>query len=184
MPGHSGVVAVVHSTKDRTAIWHVDINTVMPMSRLCGAWETDDPKIWRNVLAQRLLLPVDDQMSGPVRKLVSSTAGVFDASATRNAVADVIADLDELHRSTPTAAGNARAPIQWPALPAALDWTNLPNPPVGVVDDEFVARTLTTAVWVGKLAQAWSAVETARTSREHLAGDQPNARPLPVGLAS
>jgi hypothetical protein len=75
-----------------------------------------------------------------------------------------------------------RAPIEWPRLPQPLDWASPPAPPEGVVDDPFVASTIGVAHWVADLADAWSAVETKRLSREHLSAGDTVPRPLPVVL--
>jgi hypothetical protein len=40
------------------------------------------------------------------------------------------------------------------------------------------------ARWVADLAEAWSSVETARTSREHLAAGDVTPRLLPVAVPS
>jgi len=69
------------------------------------------------------------------------------------------------------------------ALPAPLDWTSPPSPPSGAVDDPFIASTIGVARWVADLADAWSAIETKRRSREHLAAGDTQLQPLPVVLA-
>jgi hypothetical protein len=106
-----------------------------------------------------------------------------DINATLAAIGDRASDLDALRRESKTAAGNARAPINWPKLPEPLDWAALPSPPRGVNPDPFVAETIAVTHWVADLAEVWSSVETARTSREHLAGGELEAKPLPVAFA-
>jgi hypothetical protein len=50
--------------------------------------------------------------------------------------------------------------------------------------EPFVAEMIAVARWVADLAEAWSKVETARTSKEHLAAGDMTPRPLPVTLSA
>lgn len=176
------VVAILNSSAGRTAIWHVDINPVTPLGRLCGAWVVDDPNVWRSVLATRLLLPVRDQHDEALDDAVALTVGALDPSATRERVVEAMNDLDARHRASLTAAGKPRADINWPRLRTPLSWDDIPPAPRGVVGDPFIAETIAVARWVADLAEAWLAIETARTSREHLAAGDPTVRPFPVVL--
>lgn len=172
------VVAVVNADGDRIAIWHVVLRPSYPMSRLSGAWEHASA----GLVATRLILPFGGQMPNALTHLASASAGVIDVSATLAAVSQWLDKLVTLHESSRTARGKSRAPIEWPALPAPLDWTSPPSPPAGVVDDPFIASTIGVARWVAHLADAWSAIETKRLSREHLAAGDTQPRPLPVVL--
>ena len=172
------VVAVVNADGDRIAIWHVVLSPSYPMSRLSGAWEHASP----GLVATRLILPFGGQMPNSLTHLAPTSAGVINVLATLAAVSDWLDNLVTLHESSRNASGKSRAPIKWPALPAPLDWTSPPSPPAGVVDDPFIASTIGVARWVADLADAWSAIETKRLSREHLAAGDTQPRPLPVVL--
>jgi hypothetical protein len=172
------VVAVVNADGDRIAIWHVVLSPSYPMSRLSGAWEHASACL----VATRLVLPFRAQMPDALTHLASASAGVIDVLATLAAVSEWLDKLVTLHESSRNARGKSRAPIEWPALPAPLDWTSPPSPPAGVVDDPFIASTVGVARWVAHLADAWSAIETKRLSREHLAAGDTQPRPLPVVL--
>ena len=179
----SSVVAVVNGDGDRTAVWHVDIGAPMPqMSRLCGAWVTDGDRPASAVVAVRLFFPVGGQVPDAVADLVPASAGSLDMTATLAAISKRIDELDARHKASKTKAGKPHAPITWPELPKALNWASPPAPPAGVVGDPFVAGTIGVAHWVADLADAWSAVETKRLSREHLAAGDTQPRPLPVVL--
>ena len=108
--------------------------------------------------------------------------GTVDLNVTLSAVGEVIAELDKKHRGSRTAAGKPRAPIGWPELPEQLDWAALPATPGGVNPDPFVAEVIAVAYWVTGLAEAWSAVETIRASREYLANGDVTTRLLPIKL--
>jgi hypothetical protein len=77
---HADVVAILNTDGDTTAVWHVDISPVAPLSRLCGAWVADDDTL-HQVVAERLLLPVGDELPAAVVDLVqrtsSPTAGIM-----------------------------------------------------------------------------------------------------------
>jgi hypothetical protein len=50
--------------------------------------------------------------------------------------------------------------------------------------EPFVAEMIAVARWVADLAEAWSKVETARTSKDHLAAGEMTPRLLPVTLSA
>lgn len=177
------VIAVFRYREDASAIWHVDISPSTPLMRLCGAWVTADARTLRSVLATRLLLPFGGQLDAEALALADRTDGVVDPNATLATIHKTISELDALHRNSMTAAGHARASINWPALPRPLDWAALPSPPRGVNPEPFVAETLAVARWLADLADIWSAVDVGRTSRKHLANGDTTPRPLPVALA-
>lgn len=177
------VIAVFRYQGGASAVWHVDISPSTPLTRLCGAWVSDVAHILSNVLAARLLLPFGGHLDAEAMALADRTVGTVDPNATLDTIRDTISKLDALHSHSTTATGHARAPINWPALPRPLDWAALPPPPRGVNPDPFVAETLAVARWLADLADAWSAVEVARTSKKHLSGGETTARPLPVALA-
>lgn len=177
------VIALFRYREGASAVWHVDINPSTPLTRLCGAWVTADTGTLRNVLAARLLLPFGGRLDAEATELAERTVGNVDPNATLNAIRNRISELDAMHRDSKTAAGQPRAPINWPALPLPLDWTALPSPPRGVNPDPFAAEMLAVAQWLAELADVWSKVEVARTSRHHLAGGDPTPQPLPVALA-
>jgi hypothetical protein len=172
------VVAVVNAVGDRVAIWHVVVSPSYPLSRLSGAWTHAST----DLVATRLILPFDGQLPDALAYLEPVSAGVMDVLATLAAISEVVAKLDDRHKSSRNGVGKSRAAIDWPPLPAPLDWTSPPPSPNGVVDDPFVARTVGVARWVADLADTWSAIETKRLSREHLAGGDEGPRPLPVVL--
>jgi hypothetical protein len=172
------VVAVVNADGDRIAIWHVVLSPSYPMSRLSGAWGHASA----DLVSTRLILPFGGQMPNALTHLASASAGVIDVLATLAAVSEWLNKLVTLHESSRSALGKRRAPIEWPALPLPLDWTSPPWPPNGVVDEPFIASTVGVARWVADLADAWSAIETKRLSREHLAAGNTQPRPLPVVL--
>jgi hypothetical protein len=172
------VVAVVNADGDRIAIWHVVVSPSYPLSRLSGAWIHAST----GLVGTRLILPFGGQLPDALTYLASASAGVVDMSATLAAVSESVAKLDALHESSRNGVGKSRAPIEWPALPLPLDWTSPPWPLNGVVDEPFIASTVGVARWVADLADAWSAIETKRLSREHLAAGDTQPRPLPVVL--
>jgi hypothetical protein len=177
----SSVVAVVNGDGDRTAVWHVAIGAPMPqMSRLCGAWVTDGDRPASAVVAARLFFPVGGQVPDAVADLVPASTGVFDMTATLAGISKCVDELDARHTASKTKAGKPHAPINWPKLPEALDWVALPDPPIGVVDDPLISTTIRVALWVAELADAWSAVETTRLQRKHLAEGDTSPSPLPV----
>jgi hypothetical protein len=148
------------------------------MSRLSGAWTHASTAL----VATRLLLPFGGQLPDALVHLAPASAGVIDVSATAAAISDRIAKLATLHESSRNALGKSRTPIDWPPLPPPLDWTSPPSPPTGVFDDPFIASTIGVARWVADLADTWSAIETKRLSREHLAEGDTQPRPLPAVL--
>jgi hypothetical protein len=176
------LIALFRYGEGVSAVWHVDISPSTPLARLCGAWVTGDAPTLRNVLAARLLLPFGGQLDAVVALLADRAVGIVDPNATLASIGNRISELDTLHRESKTAAGSARAPINWPKLPKPLDWAALPSPAEGVNPDAFVAETIAVARWLAELAEVWSAVEVARTSRHHLAGDDLTPQPLPVEL--
>lgn len=173
------VVALINERRGRLAVWHVVVDPTWPMSRLCGAWMDSTAS---ELFAERYLLPFEGRELGGFGDVESVSAGIIDVDKTRSAVTTAIADLDVLHRNSPTKSGTARAAISWPRVPEPLDWTMLPVPPRGVLDDSLTSETIAVARWVADLADAWSGVETIRCSRKHLAGADTNARPFPVIL--
>lgn len=173
------VVALINKHNDRLAIWHVVIDPSWPMGRLCGAWvDTVAPALY----AQRYLLPFGDRLPEDLTKITASSAGLFDANETRDAIVTTIEKLDTQHKDSLTKAGKPRAPITWPRLPAPLDWANLPEPPRGVADDPLTSETIAVANWVSQLAAAWAGVEVIRLSRDYLADGDTTPQPMPVVL--
>ncbi|WP_139829779.1 hypothetical protein [Mycobacterium gastri] len=177
------VIALFRYREGVSAVWHVDVSPSTPLTRLCGAWVTSDAYTLRSVLAARLLLPFGGRLDAEATVLADRTVAIVDPNATLATIRNRISELDGLHRGSKTAAGHARAPIVWPALPQPLDWAVLPSPPRGVNPDPFVAEMLAVARWLADVADVWSAVEVARTSRQHLASGDTTPRPLPVALA-
>jgi hypothetical protein len=174
------VIAVFRYGEGASAVWHVDISPSTPLARLCGAWVAGDANTLRSVLAARLLLPFGGRLDKEAVLLADRAVGIVDPNATLASISNTISGLDALHRDSKTAAGNARAPITWPTLPQSLDWAALPSPPRGVNPDPFVSETIAVARWLADLAEVWSAIEVARTSRQHLAGGDLTHRPLPT----
>lgn len=173
------VVALINKHDDRLAIWHVVIDPNWPMGRLCGAWvDTVAPALY----AQRYLLPFDDRLPEGLSHIEPSSAGMFDATGTRDAIAAIIEKLDAQHQDSPTKAGKPRAPISWPRLPEPLDWSALPAPPRGVADDPLTSTTIAVARWVAHLADVWSSVEVNRLARDYLADGDTTPEPMPVVL--
>jgi hypothetical protein len=183
MAQSADLIAVFRAGEDVSAVWHVDISPSTPLMRLCGAWVTDDINVVRSVLATRLLLPFGGRLDTDGTALADAASAIVDPNATLTRVGDTICELDARHRSSKTAAGKPRAPIAWPAMPSSLDWAALPAAPAGVNPEPFVAEMITVARWFARLADVWSAVEVARTSRQHLADGDPTLQPLPIALA-
>jgi hypothetical protein len=184
VPETADLIAIVRQGRDSSAVWHVDVAPSTPLMRLCGAWVTDDASVLRNVVAGRVVLPFGGQLEGGAAEFAKDAVGVVDLNATLTIISEVIAELDDKHCATKTAAGNLRAPVRWPQLPDPLDWTALPAPPRGVNPEPFVAEMIAVARWVADLAEAWSTVETARTSKDHLAAGDMTPRLLPVSLTA
>lgn len=180
MPDTADLLAIVRSGRKQSAVWHVDVAPSTPLMRLCGAWVTDDLGVLRNVVTARIVVPFGGRLDAEAAEFASTAAGVVDLDMTLALIGEVIAELDEKHHAAKTAAGNARAPIKWPDLPAPLDWQALPMAPRGVNPDPFVSELVAVANWVAGLAEAWSRVETLRASREHLACGDRTTRLLPV----
>lgn len=179
MTTNADVVALINKHGDRLAIWHVVIDPSWPMGRLCGAWvNVVAPALYQ----QRYLLPFADQLPEDLTDIAASSAGTFDANATRDAIIAMIEKLDARHKDSPTKAGKPRAPITWPRVPTPLDWANLPAPPRGVADDPLTSETIAVAGWVSQLAVVWSSIEVIRLSRDYLADDDVTPRPMPVVL--
>jgi hypothetical protein len=143
---------------------------------------TDDVDVLRKIVAGRVILPFGGRLADEATSFANSAVGLVNPNSTLSIIKNVIAELDAKHRAAKTAAGNPRAPIKWPELPEALDWTALPAAPRGVNPEPFVAEMLAVARWVADLAEAWSSVETARTSKDHLADGDVKLRPLPIDL--
>jgi len=176
------VIALFRYREGASAVWHVDISPSTPLARLCGAWVTGDAHTLRNVLSARLVAPFGGHWDPEAALLAERAVGIVDPNATLASIGNRISELDALHSESKTAAGKARAPINWPKFPEPLDWAALPSPPRGINPDPFVAETVAVARWLADLAEVWSAVEVARTSRQHLAGDDLTPQPLPVVL--
>ncbi len=174
------MIALVNGDEQRTAVWHVDINSdLRNMSRLGGAWVTDNDNLNPLVLTGRHVFLFADAIPSAAEPWVQS---VIDVSATLTNISEWVAEQDRIHANTPTDKGNERAPISWPKLPEPLDWNALPPPPRGVVEDKLMADAIVAAHWVAGLADAWQAVEVIRMSRKHLKGDDVETRVLPLAL--
>lgn len=184
MPDTADVIAIVRSDESASAVWHVDVAPSTPLMRLCGAWVSDEASVLRNVTAARIVLPFGGRLDKAAMDFTSTATGVVDLNDTLTMISEVIAELDDRHRASKTVAGNPRAPIRWPELPEPLDWTALPAPPRGVNPEPFVAEMIAVARWVADLAEAWSSVETTRTSKEHLADGDLTPRLLPVTVVT
>ena len=182
-PADASAVAVINADASAFAIWHVAVEPVAQIARLCGAWVTDDPEVQRKVVAARLAVVVGDRPTKAVTTLLTLTHGRIDLPATLTAITDHTNSLDALHADSRTAKGNQRAPITWPTIPKAPDWAALPPVPTGVVDDPMIISTVATARWLADLADVWSAIETLRTSRPHLSRGEPEPIPVPFALA-
>ncbi|WP_078327597.1 hypothetical protein [Mycobacteroides salmoniphilum] len=178
-PEDMRAVAVVNGDDNMVAIWHVATEPVVQTSRLCGAWVTDDRDVQQNVVAARKVLLLDEP-SDYVRALLTHVRGVIDLKATLIAIEQYTADLDEIHRTTPTPKGSQRAPISWPALTQVPDWNVMAPMPVGVVQDPLIRSTIALARRLACLADIWSAIETIRTSKSHLSIGAPSPLPLPL----
>lgn len=176
------VIALFRYGEGTSAVWHIDISPSTPLARLCGAWVTGDARTLRNVLTARLLLPFGGRLDVEAASLADEAVGIIDPNAIHASIGSRVSELDALHHASKTAAGSDRAPISWPTLPEPLDWAALPPPPRGVNPDPFVAETITVARWLADLADAWSKIETARTSRQHLAAGDLTTQALPVDL--
>lgn len=180
--GLSPVVAIVHATGPGVPIiWYVNTDPMTDLNRLCGAWVTADAEQRKNLLAQRWVLQFADS---PVPDFVPAHLR-FDANRTRQAVIDQIESLGRTHYATRTKSGSARAAIEWPSVPDALDFTDVPHVPRGASrDDPAIADTVAVAYWLQELVEAWSRVETIRCGREHLLGDSPSPRRIPLVAAT
>ncbi|WP_143695189.1 hypothetical protein [Williamsia sp. 1135] len=180
--GLSPVVAIVHATADGVPIiWYVNTDPVTDLNRLCGAWVTPDADQHKNLLTQRWVL----QFAGSPVPNFAAPRLRFDANRTRQAIIDEVDHLGQLHRATPTKSGASRAAIEWPDVPGAVDFTNVPPVPRGVSrEDPAIADTVAVAYWLQELVEAWSRIETIRCGREHLRGDTPTPRGIPLVAVS
>lgn len=174
-------VAVVNGASGRVAVWHVATEPIVQTSRLCGAWIASDAQGQRGVVESRLAV-VSDAPCESVRTLVSYANGVIDIEATLSAIQRYLDELDEVHRASLTPKGSKRAPISWPALPEAPDWNSPPSVPAGVMNDPLIRSTIGIARWIADLADTWSAIESIRGSKAHLAESIPAPHPLPFVL--
>lgn len=182
IPHPMSAVALVNANDSVVAIWHVAAEPIAQTARLCGAWVTDDTEIQRKVVAARAVVVFGGEPNELVKPLMSHAGGIIDLKATLIAIEQHISTVDEIHSVSRTPLGNPRAPIIWPTAPTMLDWNDLPPVPAGVVNDPLIRPTIAAARWLAALADTWSAVETARTSRSHLAEESPVAAPLPFVL--
>lgn len=180
--GLSPVVAIVHATGEGVPIiWYVNTDPVTDLNRLCGAWVTADAEQHKNLLGQRWVLQFADST---VPDFVPPHLH-FDPNRTRQAIIDEVKVLGQNHHATRTKSGSMRAAIEWPSVPGALDFTNVPPVPRGVSrDDAAIADTVAVAYWLQELVEAWSRIETIRCGREHLRGDSPSPRRIPLVAAS
>ncbi len=176
------LIAILRSGEHASAVWHVDVGPSTPLMRLCGAWVTNDTKVLSNVLASRAILPFGGKLDARAKRLAKAAIGTVDLRATLTAVRGSISELDEQHSASKTPAGKDRAPINWPDVPQPLDWVALPSAPAGVNPGPFISEVIVVAQWLVNLAEVWSKVQTARTSRGHLAAGDLAPRPLPIVL--
>ncbi|MGV0991107.1 MAG: hypothetical protein ACOYB7_02530 [Mycobacterium sp.] len=174
------MIVLVNGDDSRTAIWHVDVGPPLAgMSRLGGAWVTDNGSVYGQVVTGRHVFLFGGVVPASVEAWVGS---VIDVPGTLTNIRDWIAEHNRLHEASRTEKGNERAPLNWPRLPEPLDWDALPAPPRGVVDDKLIAETIVAAHWIADLAQTWQAIETLRLSRDHLKGGDVESRILPFAL--
>lgn len=178
----SAVVAIVHTNTDGAAIiWYVDTDPVTDLNRLSGAWVTANADQHQSLLTRRRILQVADSLIPGVLPAPPQ----IDPNATRQAIIDEVGRLHQVHRKTPTKAGNIRAPIEWPDIPNVLDFESLPPVPAGVSrEDPAITDTVAVAYWIQELAESWSRIETVRCAREHLRGDNPAPRQIPFAAPS
>ena len=172
-------IAVVNGDADMMAIWHVAVEPVAQTARLCGAWVTADRDVQTRVIANRKVVVFGDHSTDLPTAVLAYARGVIDLKATLVAIEQTIGFVNEIHHASRTPKGNPRAPLTWPALPSMLDWGAMPAVPAGVVDDPLIRSTIAASRWIADLADIWSALETIRTSRPHLAEGNPAAAPLP-----
>lgn len=177
-------IALVNGDADMMAIWHIAVEAVAQTARLCGAWVTDDLGVQHKVVAARNIVVFGDRSNDRITDLIARTRGVIDLKATLVAIEQNISAINDIHRASRTPKGNPRAPLTWPALPTMLDWGALPSVPAGVVEDPLIRSSIAASRWIAELADLWSAIETIRTSRPHLAGGNPVAAPLPFALVA
>lgn len=152
-------------------MWKVAVEPQPSVTRLVGAWVSGHIPL---APGSAVLLVGNTPM--PER---AASAPIFDPDLAWRGVMAEQQRLHRLHSQTPNKAGQARAPIQWPRLPAKLDVNNLPENPLGASTEAGVSETLAVARWVQHLADAWTAIETIRLGREHLTGSESHPRPLP-----
>ena len=177
-------IAVVNRDADMMAIWHVAVEPVAQTARLCGAWVTGDVDVQHKVVAARNIVVFGGQSNDRIMDLIAHARGVIDLKATLVAIEQNLGAINDIHRASRTPKGNPRAPLTWPALPPMLDWGAMPSVPAGVVEDPLIRSTIAASRWIADLADLWSAIETIRTSRPHLAGGNPVATPLPFVMAA
>lgn len=174
------MIALVNGDDSRTAVWHVDVGPPLAgMSRLGGAWVTDNDSVYQQVVTGRHVFLFGDIVPA---SLAASITSVIDIPGTLQNIRDWIMEHDRIHGKSRTKLGNERAPLSWPQLPQPLVWQSLPAPPTGVVDDKLIADTIVAAHWVAGLAETWQAIETLRLSRAHLRGGDTESRVLPFAL--
>ncbi|MFM8856317.1 MAG: hypothetical protein ACKOI2_03760 [Actinomycetota bacterium] len=183
-PEDTSAIAVLNGDADMMAIWHVAVEPVAQTARLCGAWVTDDLEVQRKVLASRKVVVFGDQTNDRIEALLSHTRGVIDLTATLVAIKQHICSVNDVHRASRTPKGSPRQPITWPVLPAMLDWGALPAVSGGVVEDPLISPTIAASRWIADLADFWSSIETTRTSRPHLAEENPMPVSLPFVLGT
>ncbi len=172
-------IAVVNGDADMMAIWHVAVEPVAQTARLCGAWVTEDADVQQKVVAARNIVVFGGHSIDRITDLIAHTRGVINLKSTLVAIEQNIGVFNDIHHASRTPKGNPRAPLTWPAFPPMLDWGALPSVPAGIVEDPLIRSTIAASRWIAELADHWSAIETIRTSRPHLAGGNPVATPLP-----
>lgn len=114
-PNDMSAVAVIGGDSKMMAIWHVAAEPIVPASRLCGAWVTDDVHVQRTVVAARRVVLFGAGPNCSLKTLLTHTSGVIDLSATLTAIERRTNELDEIHKTSPTPKGSPRTPIRWPA---------------------------------------------------------------------
>lgn len=175
-------LAVINRDQTRTAVWHVDIGPPLPpLSRLCGAWVTQTDQGVPHGVHGRLVFASEECS---ITDLTAAAKGVIQIPQTLANIDAWIQRHSRIHARSRTPKGNERAPINWPTFPQPLDWKALPAPPRGVIDDKLIADTIVASLWIARLAEIWSSVETLRLSRSHLRSRNPTQQDLPFAIVT
>lgn len=168
-------LAVIDRVEECFIVWHVDIGPGPRLSRLCGAWAVaaDQIATIRNLVHNySVAYPVGTVV---LPQGITSTI-VVDVNATTQAVRVEIAKADQHFTEHEATVKHRLMRPSWPTV--YQPGTRAAATPT---TDPIVLPTLTLAIGLADLADAWAEFEALRLARDYLIPlVGPTARPLPL----